>query len=128
MDSEQWFSRYPELERMYKLFGYEQLINPLKYQYTSIPSCVQEGPQCGLVALAMIMQNISRDSINGLFEYAKRANYTYNGEMFSVEEMAQLAKVMLNDNELEVFRGDLNCKFIKDFLLDGGFILVPYPS
>lgn len=127
MEYEQWFSKYPELDKLYKLFGYEELLNPLRYHYTPIPSCVQEGPQCGLVALAMLMQNSSKNAINELFECAKNANFTYNGEMFSVENMCELAKTKLKDIKIEVYRGNLSCKYIKEFLLNGGFMLVPYP-
>lgn len=127
METEQWFTRHTEIEKLYTLFGYSQLCNPLRYSYTPIPSYVQEGPQCGLVALAMIMQNATKESVQDLLETAKAANFTYNGEMFSVQEMCLLAKTKLTDNKVEVYCGNLNRKFVKEFLLNGGLILVPYP-
>lgn len=127
MEDEQWFSKYPEIEKLYKLFGYEQLLKPLRYKYTPIPSYIQEGPQCGLVALAMIMQTATTDAVGSLYECARKANFTYCGEMFSVEEMCQLARMKLSNYVIEVYKGNLNCSFIKQFLLNGGFMLVPYP-
>lgn len=127
MEAEQWFARYSEIEKLYTLFGYTQLCNPLRYSYTPIPSYVQEGPQCGLVALAMVMQNATKESVEDLLETAKAANYTYNGEMFSAQEMCQLARTKLPDNRVELYCGNLNQKFIREFLLNSGLILVPYP-
>lgn len=127
MESEPWFIKYSEIEKLYTLFGYTQLLDPLRYFYTPTPNYLQEGPQCGLVALAIVTQNATKESVQNLFETAKSANFTYNGEMFSVQEMCELAKSKLNRSAAEVFKGNLNCMFIKEFLLNGGRLLVPYP-
>lgn len=126
MQSEPWFSKHPDIAQIYELFGYNQLVNPIRYNHTSVPFCLQEGPQCGLVALAMIMGNVTKEAVNDLFQCAKEANFTYNGEMLSVQDMAQLAKMKLKSSKIEVYNGDLNCDIIKEFLLSGGLMLVPY--
>ena len=59
---------------------------------------LQEGPQCGLVALAMAGDNIDLQEV---VRTAKDQGYTKQGEMFSVEDMASLARSVL-DREVEV--------------------------
>lgn len=122
-----WFADYPELMKMYTLYGYNNLLLPLRYKYTSIPYYKQDGPQCGLVALAMIMRKPTKENVDDLFETAKKANFTNNGEMFSVKNMCELARMKLEGYRVELFKGDLCCDFIKEFLLSGGQMLVPYP-
>lgn len=122
-----WFEDYPELMQMYTLYGYYKLLLPLRCKYTSIPYYKQDGPQCGLAALAMIMRKPTKENVNDLFETAKQANFTIQGEMFSVQDMCELARMKLEGYRVESFRGYLNCDFIKEFLLSGGHMLVPYP-
>lgn len=126
---QQWFAQYPELQDLCR-FGCsykEELTDARKYSYTPIPSYIQEGPQCGLVALAMIMQNATKDCVEDLFNSAKARNFTYNGEMLSVDYMIELATAKLKNYTIRVHEGHLHNSFICDFLLDSGLMLVPYP-
>lgn len=127
MEHISWVTKYPEVEKVCNLFGLYPLQNPLKYSYTSIPGYIQEGPQCGLVALAMISQYPTKDIIDDLVKEAKILNYTYNGEMFSVKDMCHLAQTALCQRRIEIYNGDINNSFVKEFLLNNGLMLVPYP-
>lgn len=122
-----WFAKYPELVDMYSLYGYDHLMCPTSYKYTPIPYYKQEGPQCGLAALAMIMKQATKENVDDLFECAKAAGYTNHGEMFSARQMCLLAKSKLPDYKISLFKGNLNRNKIKHFLLNGGLMLVPYP-
>lgn len=122
-----WAEQFPELLKILTLFELTHLSNPIKYRYKYIPSILQDGPQCGLVALAMCTSENQNETVKLIFEQAKKQNFTFNGEIFSVQYMASLAKAFLKDCKIDVFEGELNTNIIEDFLLDGGLILVPYP-
>lgn len=122
-----WALPYPEIYKICTLFQLNEVSNPLKYAYKSLKSIIQNGPQCGLVALAMCMENVCEETVNSIVEFAKKNHYTHNGEMFSVNEMANLTKEFLKNSYVDIFDQELNCEYIKKFLLDGGFLLVPYP-
>jgi hypothetical protein len=123
-----WAESYPEIYRMCTLFSLTELNNPIKYCYKPVQGFIQDGPQCGLVALAMYMGNPSRTSVKLLLKAAKDEGYTYNGEMFSVENMASLAKSHLKSTEIQVYTGLLNTEEIKEILLQGVNLLVPYDT
>ncbi|XP_067412712.1 actin maturation protease [Emydura macquarii macquarii] len=60
-----------------------------------VPSLIQEGPQCGLVALWMAgsLLNLSQSvSLERIMRVALERGYTAQGEMFSAADMAQLAE------------------------------------
>nr|XP_020480178.1 UPF0692 protein C19orf54 homolog [Monopterus albus] len=62
---------------------------------TYVPSLIQDGPQCGLVALwmaAQLRQPQLRIDMETLVQTAKRRGYTVHGEMFSANNMALLAE------------------------------------
>lgn len=105
-----------------------ELSNPIKYYYKSLDGYLQDGPQCGLVALMMCTHSPNKDTVELLCKYAKTKGYTFNGEIFSVDDMADLAKYYLpNNTTVEIFDGDLFSTRIENFLLNGGLALVPYP-
>lgn len=122
-----WALPYPEIYKICTLFQLTEISNPTKYTYKSLKCIIQDGPQCGLVALAMCLENVSEETVTLIVESAKIKHYTYNGEMFSVHEMANLAKIFLKNCYINIFNDDLNCEYIKKFLLNGGLLLVPYP-
>lgn len=122
-----WADKFPELHKILVLFQLTEVSDPLNYSYTPIKSILQEGPQCGLVALAMCTKKNQLDNLKSILESAKHQNFTYYGEIFSAQYMTALAKQFLSSCTIEVYEGNLNSKNIEDFLLDGGFILVPYP-
>lgn len=122
-----WAEQYPELYKVITLFQLSEVANPIKYSYKSIEAISQEGPQCGLVALAMCTGVNGKDNLKTIFESAKHQHFTHNGEIFSVHYMHSLANEFLKPCKIQIFEGDLNCNKIEEFLLNGGLILVPYP-
>nr|XP_033811210.1 UPF0692 protein C19orf54 homolog [Geotrypetes seraphini] len=63
--------------------------------YKHVPSLIQEGPQCGLVALWMagpLLQFKASISIEEIVQVALERGYTAQGEMFSATHMACLAE------------------------------------
>ena len=58
---------------------------------------------------------------------AKERGYTKQGEMFSVEDMASLARLVL-EREVEVVESKelLDCRQLMARLSEGGAMLVPY--
>lgn len=125
MDSFLWTSNFPEIQKMCRLFDLTE--NPVKYSYTRVVSVLQKGPQCGLVALAMITNEPNENTVNKLMEIAVKQGYTYNGEIFSASDMCELARTVLCDQNVQLYEGNLNDNKVKEFLLNGGFLLVPYP-
>lgn len=123
-----WALPYPEIHKICILFERSELSNPKKWFYSPLQSHQQEGPQCGLVALAMLIKNSNNDSINIIYQYAKKEGFTLNGEIFSVNYMKQLAVNFLKDREIEVYSGPLNSRKIEQFLFEGGALLVPYDT
>ncbi|CAG9865296.1 unnamed protein product [Phyllotreta striolata] len=122
-----WAESYPEVHKVCTLFQMSELSNPVKFKYRQLDQFLQDGPKCGLIALAMLAGAPTSESVQDIFESAKRLNFTYNGEMFSVLEMAELAAQHLpSDTKVQVYRGHLNNDYIKSFLLEGGVMLVPY--
>ncbi|GCC19430.1 hypothetical protein chiPu_0018376 [Chiloscyllium punctatum] len=96
-----------------------------------IPSLIQDGPQCGLVALWMAGHLLNLCEVQGLNEIvdsAKARSYTVQGEMFSGANMVKLAKEvfhchgeLLNDGLMGT-----NKARIMQHLLAGYPVLVPY--
>lgn len=96
-----------------------------------LPSCIQEGPQCGLVALWMAEALLSTPdsvSLERLVQVAKERGYTAQGEMFSVADMAKLAQETL-DCQAELLCGGLggpNRERVLQHLITGHPLLIPY--
>lgn len=65
-------------------------------------SRLQEGPQCGIVALSMADQQVSVEQVQ---EVARVRGYTKQGEMFSVDNMAELGRSVL-DRDVSVESSD----------------------
>ncbi|VEN36213.1 unnamed protein product [Callosobruchus maculatus] len=124
-----WAEPYPEIYKICNLFKLHEVSNPVKFSYKSLKELQQVGPQCGLVALAMCLGKSDRETVEELYKTAKNLGYTYNGEMFSVQAMFRLATMFLPKGaSASVHEGDLNCEQIKQFLLGGGMMLVPYDT
>lgn len=123
-----WAEPYPELYKICTLFQMNELSNPLRYCYKSLNGYLQDGPQCGLVALAICSGKPNQETVHNLYEIAKNRDFTKVGEMFSVQNMTDLAKdFLMGSATAEVYDGDLNDEKIRKFILNGGMLLVPYP-
>ncbi|XP_006995902.1 actin maturation protease [Peromyscus maniculatus bairdii] len=96
-----------------------------------LPSLIQEGPQCGLVALWMagtLLSTPDSVSLQRLVQVAMERGYTVQGEMFSVADMAKLAQETL-DCEAELLCGGLggpNRGRVLQHLITGHPLLIPY--
>lgn len=96
-----------------------------------LPSLIQEGPQCGLVALWMagaLLSTPGSISLERLVQVAKERGYTAQGEMFSVADMAKLAQETLGC-QAELLCGGLggpNRDRVLQHLITGHPLLIPY--
>lgn len=121
----EWARCYPELYKICERFNLFELENAQQIRFTELEGVLQEGPQCGLAALAICMRMPNKNTINELFDEAKEAGYTYNGELFSAKDFTELVEKRLT-NKVTLFNGCLDTSEVKEFLLSGGLILVPY--
>ena len=89
---------------------------------------LQEGPQCGLVALTMAgTSRGERLEVEEVQREAVTRGFTFRGEMFSVENMAELARSSL-DREARVEDIEMmkDTSWLLDTLTSGHMLLVPY--
>ncbi|XP_001371587.3 actin maturation protease isoform X1 [Monodelphis domestica] len=98
---------------------------------SDVPSLIQEGPQCGLVALWMagsllaLPQEVPLEKIVAV---ALERGYTAQGEMFSAANMARLAEEVFGC-QVELLSGGLgepNQSHVFQHLISGCPLLVPY--
>ncbi|XP_005000029.1 actin maturation protease isoform X1 [Cavia porcellus] len=96
-----------------------------------LPSLIQEGPQCGLVALWMASTLLSPPSgvpLERLVQVAVDRGYTAQGEMFSVADMGRLAQETLGC-QAKLLRNGLggpNRDLVLQHLIAGHPLLIPY--
>ncbi|XP_065166812.1 actin maturation protease [Atheta coriaria] len=121
-----WCSDYPDLQLVCRAHGRFELSDPDRYCIKIIPSVTQQGPQCGLVALAMCTATPSKEKVAEIFTYANKEGMTNLGEMFSVDYMYSLAMRFIPESTIEIHAGSLNVPKLVDFLMSGGTLLVPY--
>ncbi|KAE8741070.1 hypothetical protein FOCC_FOCC013408 [Frankliniella occidentalis] len=114
--------------RLWDLEGWKE--SPLLTVYQYLPSILQEGPQCGLVALAMASAiTQSSVSVQALLNEAQSRGFSYQGEMFSVDDMASLALAVLPEVSVKIIAGlQDNRDAVVHSLAQGAILLVPYPS
>ncbi|KAM4697093.1 actin maturation protease isoform 2-T2 [Rhinophrynus dorsalis] len=120
-------------EELKKIIRNRQSSRDLKWllynQY--VPPLIQEGPQCGLVALWMAgkLLNLTREvSLDAIVEVAISRGYTAQGEMFSASNMAQLGKEVFGCRT-ELLMGGMdgeNRDKILHQLTSGLPVLIPY--
>merc|ERR1719195_1475282 len=86
---------------------------------------LQEGPQCGLVALAQAREGSSVEEVQ---QEARARGFTRRGEMFSAANMATLASWLLHPATatLETSSKLLDTSWLLDTLTAGCRLLVPY--
>ncbi|XP_066138162.1 actin maturation protease isoform X1 [Euwallacea fornicatus] len=123
-----WALPYPDLHKICTLFSRTDLVNPLKWQYTPLLGYLQNGPQCGLVALAILMDQPSKELVDTIFKYAQNMGFSHNGEIFSTNFMYSLAKEFIRDKDIKIYNGNLESQEIVDVLLNKGKLLIPYDT
>lgn len=124
----EWANNYPEVQKICKLFNLVEVDNPIKFHYTPLPCFLQDGPQCGLVALAICSQQVSKEIVQELMDYAQNKGFTNNGEMFSAVNLQEVAQFYLKNNDVVLNEGCLDQSLVKEHLLTGGLMLVPYDT
>jgi len=96
------------------------------------PTQMQDGPNCGLVALNIagqyylkrVTQKMKDDDVEKIFALAKSLGYTEKGEMFSAANLAQLAQDYFHlKTDLE---HSFNANKLLQHLLCGHLCLIPY--
>ncbi|KAM6223675.1 actin maturation protease [Rhynchocyon petersi] len=96
-----------------------------------LPSLIQEGPQCGLVALWMAGTLLAPPNgvpLERIVQVALGRGYTVQGEMFSVADMGRLAQEVLGC-QAELLSGGLggpNRDRVLQHLIAGHPLLIPY--
>ncbi|XP_041729458.1 UPF0692 protein C19orf54 homolog [Coregonus clupeaformis] len=96
-----------------------------------VPSLIQDGPQCGLVALWMaghLRQPPLSVSMETIVQTAMDRGYTAQGEMFSARDMAMLAEEVC-ECRAELLSGGMtgdNSTAVLKHLADGQPVLIPY--
>ncbi|KAF5905481.1 UPF0692 protein C19orf54 isoform X1, partial [Clarias magur] len=96
-----------------------------------VPSLIQDGPKCGLVALWMaahLVKPAPPISMENIMHVAVNKGYTAQGEMFSASDMAVLAQEVCGVRVQRLsggIAGD-NAALILKHLTDGQPVLVPY--
>ncbi|XP_055851555.1 actin maturation protease [Episyrphus balteatus] len=129
-----WADPWPELQKGCYLNKVCTFMPPKVCRYRNISSILQEGPTCGLTALSMILNGTP--AADELLKIARELNYTNNGEMFSAKNLFKLicdtvavrttAAGEMPQFECQLFEGQLNCAKVRDCLLNGACIFVPY--
>ncbi|XP_056621981.1 actin maturation protease [Triplophysa dalaica] len=96
-----------------------------------VPSLIQDGPQCGLVALWMaahLLQPPKIVSMDTVVQTAKDKGYSAQGEMFSAGDMAKLAEELCGCRVQRLSGGMMtdNTTIILKHLSSGQPVLIPY--
>lgn len=99
--------------------------------HSPVPSLIQEGPQCGLVALWMAGTLLKLEDVvplDTIVHIARERGYTAQGEMFSADSMAALAREVYHCGAELLSDGmaGLNQSKILHHLIAGHPVLVPY--
>lgn len=130
-----WAHAYPELQKACYIRRVCTYSPPKICRYNNIPSMLQVGPTCGLLALSMLLDG--DPAPEELLKTAKQLHYTNNGEMFSAKNLFKLICDTVSNVtrpggmpqiECQLHEGQLNCAKVRSCLLDGACIFVPYDS
>ncbi|XP_050711097.1 UPF0692 protein C19orf54-like isoform X3 [Eriocheir sinensis] len=98
--------------------------------YTQLRPVIQQGPQCGLVALSMASQVFPQTvEVEELLAAGRAQGITQHGEMFSATKLARLAEKTVSGLQAEVRRDVLSSPAtLLQLLLQGDLVLVPYDA
>ena len=96
------------------------------FKYKPLEAVIQDGPMCGLVALCMASQYLDKPRLDAteVLKVAQEKHFSKQGEMFSADYMAILARDLLCCVS-EVHCTNLD-EQIMDALLTGNPVLIPY--
>lgn len=128
----QWATKYPEMQKACTLAQICTHSRPRHVRVKQgIRSVIQEGPTCGLTALAMVAAD-GAPTVADILQVARTKGYTNHGEMFSARNLLQLTehvfKLVGKDYvSLEQHTGPVNCDAVREALVDGACLMVAYP-
>ncbi|CAH1792693.1 unnamed protein product [Owenia fusiformis] len=103
---------------------------PFYSHYAPVAPILQDGPQCGLIAVAMAMHQLEirpNVTVDEIFSRAKELGFTNNGEMYSVRDMVSLVRDLGAEAKMSSNMKD-SMELFCEHLKQGGAILVPYDS
>lgn len=127
-----WAIQYPDLQKACILAHVCTAGRPKHYRIKlGIRSIIQEGPTCGLAALAMVTA-ADAPTVADILQLAKERAYTNHGEMFSANNLLHLADTVFKTIgkdyvTLELYRGEMDSDEVKTALMNGACIMVAYP-
>ena len=112
------------------------------FSVQTVEPVLQRGPMCGIVALTMAngMINTALNSTSdtlprenahpeSILEFARRAGYTKQGEMFSVQYMKQIGQEHLSFKTETVLTESLSSSILLELLISPNkVVLVPYDA
>lgn len=98
--------------------------------YQQVVPVLQEGPQCGIVALSMASQVLCESPVcsETIYEAAKSHYFTIQGEMFSVEWMHKTASQYLQCRCTLIKDAVQQREYLVKCLQEGAVLLVPYDA
>ncbi|CAD6231724.1 GSCOCG00001555001-RA-CDS [Cotesia congregata] len=98
--------------------------------FSQVEPILQDGPQCGLVALSMASQEYTKPvSVTQLLAEARVRGFTQHGEVYSVDFMGTLAAEYLPDHRPDVLVDLQTCPdTLTHALAHGAMVLIPYDS
>ena len=69
------------------------------------------------------------DSLKNLYKIAKQRNFTWEGEMFRIDELLEMARTLVGSSRVKLSEMSLlSSRDVVQILLSGGTIVVPYDS
>lgn len=128
----QWAIPYDDVQKACVLAQVCSNADPREYLIKlGIRAIIQEGPTCGLAALAMVAATAS-PTVDDILQVAKQRQYTNHGEMFSAHNMLHLVQSvfdMIGKDYVSVrlYRGQLDSDDVRNSLRNGASIMVAYP-
>lgn len=127
-----WAAAYPDVQKACCLAHICTAMEPKEYCIKlGIQSIIQEGPTCGMAALAMVA-GMSASNVTDILHVAKEQTYTNHGEMFSARNMLQLGQhifqtIAKDYVNIRLHLGQFNCDEIRCALKNGACIMIAYP-
>lgn len=129
-----WAENFPLIQRTFFLAKVCLYNPPISCKYLDINPILQTGPTCGLLAISMLFNG--KPELKELLEDARKRKFTCLGEMFSAENMLELLDQNIKKSNVirdetkyiqVLYKRSLNSLVVKEALINGAALLVPYP-
>ncbi|XP_074661064.1 actin maturation protease-like [Tubulanus polymorphus] len=118
------------LRRKLSLLSSEKSCDLLLSHYMPVPSLLQDGPMCGLVALQLAAECLKVEiNAKELLKVAQNEGWSKQGEIFNAKHISLLVEKCLKCNAELITGGlDVNQEKISQHLMNGLPVLIPYDS